>query len=332
MLIQQTTADDFTPGQRTTPLKGGVLSTLITTLALLLLPLGQTAHGQDEEEEIPPPENVTVTTRDGVNIHCTYYGSLEGKDSVPIILLHGWEGSRADFDGLASQLQEAGHSVIVPDLRGHGQSTTRTVAQGREVDLDPDRFRRDDFAAMAQQDVQAVKSYLMDRNNEGELNIELLTVIGVDMGATIAANWAVVDWSWPQLPTIKQGQDVKAMILLSPPTSFQGLTLQEVVAHHVVRSQLSTLIMVGERDRRTASEASRLHNSLVRFHDPLPEDPQERIEEQDLFYIPLDTDLQGIDLIDARGLDVPRKILGFIDLRLVRHAEDMPWTERRRGG
>ena len=50
-----------------------------------------------------------------------------------MILLHGFKGSRKDFtqkDGLAAFLQEKlGCAVIVPDLRGHGDSTRIKVGK-----------------------------------------------------------------------------------------------------------------------------------------------------------------------------------------------------------
>ena len=74
-------------------------------------------------------------------------------------------------------------------------------------------------------DIEACKRFLLRENNEGELNIELLTVVAAgEMGAVIGLNWVAMDWSWPILPGRKQGQDVKALVLLSPGQSFKGVT------------------------------------------------------------------------------------------------------------
>ena len=44
-------------------------------------------------------------------------------------------------------------------------------------------------------DIEAAKTYLLQRNNEGKLNIEQLGVLGTGFGATLALIWAVGDWS-----------------------------------------------------------------------------------------------------------------------------------------
>jgi len=106
-------------------------------LALLIAPsLLFAAEKKSAEAEIPAPEDLTLRTDDGLKLAVTYFPGLRGKDSIPVILLHSFKGSGADFakeDGLAPYLQEKlGCAVIVPDLRGHGKSTT--VKVGRRTD------------------------------------------------------------------------------------------------------------------------------------------------------------------------------------------------------
>ena len=40
------------------------------------------------------PQDVTLTTQDNVILHCVYYPGISSKETVPIILLHGWRGPR----------------------------------------------------------------------------------------------------------------------------------------------------------------------------------------------------------------------------------------------
>ena len=121
----------------------------MTAVSLLLgLPALRAAEGEPKDAKSedkaaaegcrrPQPEDITLTTEDGVKLAVTYYAGTKGKDSIPVILLHGYGflESRKDYAGLAPYLQdELGCAVIVPDLRGHGDSTSRQGRQDRGGD------------------------------------------------------------------------------------------------------------------------------------------------------------------------------------------------------
>ena len=93
---------------------------------------------------------------------------------------------------------------------------------GNEQEIDRDRLRKNDIMLGMLEDVASCKRELMRYNNEGKLNIEMLTVVGGDVGALVALNWAAYDWTRPQLPTLKQGHNVKAFVLLTPTLNFKG--------------------------------------------------------------------------------------------------------------
>ena len=101
-----------------------------------------------EADQQPAPEEVTLETKDKVQLACTYYAPskppqpaseakedpnaeataeedpIDGKRVIPYIILHDWESSRKDTAALAEFLSAQGNAVIIPDLRGHGDSTT----------------------------------------------------------------------------------------------------------------------------------------------------------------------------------------------------------------
>ena len=228
-------------------------------------------------KKLPPPQTVALKrTRDGVQLSATYYPSKlekdERKEAVPVILLHAFKGNHVDCTPLAVALQEAGCAVLVPDLRGHGQSTRRLLPDGQEKELETSLFNRQDFEAMASAeqdgggDVEVCKSFLMTRNNARELNIDKLCLVGAEMGATVAVNWAARDWSWPVLVgSGKQGQFVKALVLISPQWSFKGMTIAPAVGNREFISHLSWMIVVGEQESKSMGEAKRLNQALDRF-------------------------------------------------------------------
>lgn len=282
-----------------------------------------------KKKQLPPPEEVTVRTKEpagAMELRGTFYPGSNGKDSVPVILLHPWKGSRADFAPLVPVLQEKGHAILVPDLRGHGQSRRRFVAtpRGPAVDvLDADKLTPADFGAMVQYDLEAWKRLLLERNDAEGLNIEKLCVIGAEMGAAVALNWALLDWSWPQYPGVKQGQDVKALVLLSPPWNFRGLDIQKALAHPFIRSGMSIMLIVGTGDARAAADARRIHGILEKARPELEQLPP---AQRTLFFGQLNTSLQGTQLLGVQGLNVEDAISRFIELRLVK--QDFPWRKR----
>jgi len=89
-----------------------------------------TSSKKKDDKKLPHRKILNFLTDDGLRLTLTYYPGTKGKETVPIVLLHMWKQSRVDYKDLALFLQSKGHAVIVPDLRGHGQST-RSKAQKR---------------------------------------------------------------------------------------------------------------------------------------------------------------------------------------------------------
>jgi pimeloyl-ACP methyl ester carboxylesterase len=252
-----------------------------------------------------------------------------GKKVVPIILLHGWDGRRQEYDRLGARLQDLGHAVLSIDLRGHGGSTSIKRANSINGDpIDRQRFNRDDILAMLL-DVQAAKDFLITKNNEEKLNIEQLCIVGADLGALVALNYAVADWNRPAINGVKTGQDVKAVVLLSPPQSLKGLSFAPVLEQPVVRSEMSTMILVGTGNAGRLSDAKKLRDTLTRFHAKLPEGAsvEDKADRLDLFYQEIDGDLEGTQLFSA-GSKVANAIVQFVDLRLVQKGDNFLWAYR----
>lgn len=298
------------------------------------LALGQAIrpNRQGEEIEIPAPEQISLITDDRLTLQATFYPGVDaanrGKEIVPVILLHGYKGNRNDLADLATTLQTqmsadekpVGHAVIVPDLRGHGESIH---IEGRPRPLEVDRLRPEDFKNMVRFDLEAVKKFLMSKNNAGELNIEKLCVVGADMGAVVAANWAATDWSWPVLAGQKQGRDVQAIALLSPPRDFKGLNIYQAIEHPALQRNLSILITVGEGNQRSLTDAKSVHARLEKTHLEPP--AAEAATLKTLFFDPKPTSLQGTKMLGER-LGVEENLQQFITLRLVNRP--FPWRDR----
>ncbi|MCA9248082.1 MAG: alpha/beta fold hydrolase, partial [Planctomycetales bacterium] len=276
------------------------------------------------------PEDVVLTTRDGLELHATYFPSHAGKDAVPIVMLHDYKGSRHDYDVLARALQTVkDHAVIVPDLRGHGDSTKFKLPDNapptfRQKTIDQARMNKNDFVAMVKSDLEAVRGFLLKENNEARLNLNQTCVVGAGMGTVMALNWALVDWTAPRLAVGKQGQDIKALVLLSPEWNFRGLPIQTAINNQSVRSQISVLFIYGNQDNTATRDAQRLYEHFKPNH-PEASGEVER-DKKELFDFGLKTKLQGADLLKQPALRADAAIAAFIDLRLV--DQKFEWTDR----
>jgi hypothetical protein len=196
----------------------------------------------------------------------------------------------------------------------------------KDEEVKVDDLTAQDLANMTL-DVEAVKKTLMERHNKAELNIEMLCVGGADVGAIVALTWAAMDWSWPVTPSLKQGQDVKGLILLSPRQSFKGLNATAALAHPAVDQRLSAMVAVGEGDRRANSDAKRVYNKIENGRE-IYKDPAEKARKQTCFFFAEPTSLQGTRLLDPQ-LKVYRYIGTFLKLRFFDKAEQYPWAERK---
>ncbi len=233
-------------------IRGSYLRVLLVVVALCAV-LAGSGDAQEAEQKLEPKKDVTLTAEDGMVLKATFWPGNKGKESVPVMLLHGYGGKRQEFNALAEYLQERGCAVIATDLRGHGESTllpnTTRQMLAAEMPLPA-------FAGMID-DVEATKRFLMARNNAGELNIDKLCLIGADMGGVVAANWAIGDWSWPPLAIGKQGQDVKAIVMLSPPEKFKSLRMLEALNDRAVRTRVSSISRWAIRTRRRFAKRRR---------------------------------------------------------------------------
>ncbi len=136
------------------------------------------------EAELPRPEDIAMQTADNVLLTATYYRGGKGKESIPVVLLHGWKHNRTDYTKyFAPYLQSKGFAVVVPDLRGHGDSTRLKTLHGKDETLDAITLAPNQFNLMVTQDMKAVKDFLWEKNNAGELNLDKLCVVGAEMGA-----------------------------------------------------------------------------------------------------------------------------------------------------
>jgi pimeloyl-ACP methyl ester carboxylesterase len=292
-----------------------------------------------------PPVPVKLTTKDGVELSITYYPSSVGKDATPVVLLHDYKDTQGMFSSLAQRLQSPGEdekhpsfAVVTVDLRGHGASTKQATPDGTSRDIDAAKLSKDDVIAMSLDDMEAVRSFLVEKNDKEELNLNRLCLVGLGMGATVAVNWAATDWSAPPLTVGKQGQDVKALVLISPRWKDHGVTIQEALKFVPFKQSVAWMIVVGDpeggakdggsrQDGGAKADSVRIYNQLDKLH---PESAAgKNSKPRDLLMLRAPSALQGGKLLSQAqiGPKLEDQIIDFLSVQVTQ--PDWPWIKRR---
>lgn len=221
-------------------LAAGVLTSASAVLAQAPRPADKKQAGTDQ---------ILPSRGDGWPIHVTYYEATAGKESPVAVLIPGAEGpevkdarTRRVFEKTALELQKNGFAVVTVDLRKHGDSVPATDVAGTAAA----RLGAADYTLMAASDLEAVKDFLLKEHQNEKLNVRKLGIVAVGSSAMVATAFTVADWEktpYPDAPTLAmrtpRGQDVRALMLISPKASVKGLN-----SNNVLRSLRGLLVAV----------------------------------------------------------------------------------------
>jgi dienelactone hydrolase len=143
-------------------------------------------------------ERVEVQTEDRQTLVATLYAPpSSSKQLAPAaLLIHGAGRGRGDLGQLAQRLQKQGFAVLVPDLRGHGDSASEGADWSKANEQE-----RASLWALAGRDVKACAAYLRGLPNVHSSNMSL---VGVGAGALLAACHAARD------------ENVRDLVLIEP--------------------------------------------------------------------------------------------------------------------
>jgi pimeloyl-ACP methyl ester carboxylesterase len=211
------------------------------------------------------PAELVLANTDGVDIHAWHYPARVEKGSAPLaaaILLHDLEGSHRSVEPLAQALQAAGITVVAPDLRGHGASTSRL---GTADAVDVRLLKKPDFELMAatrggqireqsaiRGDVESVRNWIKRQADDGDLDMNRLVVVGSGLGAAVAAAWTAEDANWPTVTKGPQGRQVRGLVLVSPSWTTRGFSINAPLGHEAVKAAVPVLLIAGRNDRDAA--------------------------------------------------------------------------------
>ncbi len=281
--------------------------------------------------DVPAPERVLIETKDNVELQAEWFGGASGKEAVPIMLIHDWDGNRTDLLPLAEFLQkEHGHAVIVPDLRGHGESMT---VKGIDEELNRTKFKKPELASMLE-DFESCRRFLQQKNDAGELNLDMLVVIACGKMSIHAANWCIMDWRWGPIGGVKQGRNVKALILISPVKRFKSLDISASLKAPLFASKesaLPLLLVWGDGHEASSADGEFIYNALQKSRsipDEFP-DQETRWAQQTLFRAFYRSAEADADLLRELSTQIYPDLALFIEKKVIANKEDFLWQIRK---
>lgn len=290
-------------------------------------PANNAAEEEDEETfdpnaPIPEPERVfgaRLECKDGVQLSATYYPGNRGKKNVPVIILHDWGGTRADVTVLAKELQANGCSVITPDLRGHGKSINKRIGpEDKETFTARDRIVAADLLEIVTLDLPCLKKFLLQKNNEGELNIDKLIIGGIGYSGFATAFFANNDWN----PRIKRNKpmagmgDVKGFFIVSPPKILKGVNIKESITFPTWARSISCIMLTANPKEK---QFAKIYENYLRKTCGV--EAMERC-----WFRNYDVNGDAVDALQDPNSDFVLDILAFVDKRGAKR--DLLWKSR----
>ncbi|MGL4594330.1 MAG: alpha/beta hydrolase [Thermoguttaceae bacterium] len=228
-----------------------------------------------------------------VNMAATYYYGNSDKETIPVLLLHGTNGSSQDFLPLIDVLTNNGYAVLAPDLRGHGRSTKRlevfppaylaamnnaannpalfVAAQNQMqqqlgnkpivpklVDYLAEDFQPSDYMAMLNADLPLFRKTLERVHEEGYINLNRLVIIGVDRGAALAAYQMMQDWKDKESPHY-----TRTLVLIAPMDVDSKAETAKLFTNKRLQDNLSILFAIPEGDAMSMGIAQQIKTAIL---------------------------------------------------------------------
>ena len=163
---------------------------------------------------------------------------------------------------------------------------------------------------MAAYDMEAVRSFLDRKERRRRTESQQAVHRRRGNGRQRGVNWALQDWAAPPLAIGKQGQDVKALVLISPQWSYNGLSFQVPMKFRPLKQNVAWLLMYGAQDAKVKADVERIEKQLERFHPEPAQAPASRRSALQVVAWP--SKLQGGTLLTQAGAPMEQKIIEFL--------------------
>ncbi len=184
-----------------------------------------------------PAQPVRIKASDGLTIVGLFYPSaLSGQAAPAALLLHGVNGSKAQWQPLIPALLAEGYNVLAVDLRGFGET-------GGEIN-----WKR------TETDVATLLAWLRDQSG---VNGDEIAIFGASIGANLAIRGCAAD------------AKCRVAVALSPGLEYFGLTTGDAIRK---MSKKAPLLVASQIDSASAQGVKTLAeiasgNVMIRVYD-----------------------------------------------------------------
>ena len=272
----------------------------------------------------------TLTTKDGWSIEISYFESNQEKEAPVVVLLPGKDESRVVWNPLATALKNLGFAAITVDLRKSKNGKSKPPAKGSPQSKS-DTVTKLDYEAMIGQDLEAVKKFVYDEHQAKRLNMRRLAIVGADASTVIALNYAAFDWSkvpFDDAPVLAnktpRGQDVRAIVLLSPAEAVTGVSVNQSL--QFIRQTDISVMMLHPNKTADKAIAEKMFQQLGGDKQKSDDDP--RIERFGLETAQKGTQLlqQPVQIGNVTG-KTSQLVIGFLTKRVKK--PEVEWRDRK---
>lgn len=175
-------------------------------------------------------EAVEYKTRDKQMVHAAFFAPRKKGKSPAALLVHDAGGESTALYSLADNLQRKGFAVLVPDLRGHGESITESCDWSKTTDAEA-QMRLWNYSM---RDLEASTEYLRNQDRVHNAN---LSMVGVGAGSLLAARYAIHD------------ENARSVVVIEPQDESYGFNMGKDI---IELGGLPVLIMATKEGRQLA--------------------------------------------------------------------------------
>ena len=154
-------------------------------------------------------ETVTITASDRTEIKADYWPAKGDERAPAALLIHEAGSDRKSMTELAERLSKSGFAVLVPDLRGHGESIARPEDAYAKLE---DKEAKAKAWAFATRDIDAASRWLRAQKTIHSANLNLF---GTGAGCALAVRHGAGD------------ENTRSLTLIAPEAEMLGFRVAE---------------------------------------------------------------------------------------------------------